>query len=113
MLWGCAQPSKPNGTNFQSLLLNHEELTLEQVREAEQAYMFGQTRAAQDAHMLYQRLMNSLSKAGKVRILVWQDQYMITNAMGEIRESGALLLKVIICESPLNTSATLSTIQSS
>ena len=40
--------------------------------------------------------MNLFSKVGKERVLVLGDQYMITNAMGEIRESGALLLKVII-----------------
>ena len=104
-------PANPMGPT-RSLLLNHGELTLEQVREAEQAYMFGQTRAAQDTHMLYQCLMNSLSKAGKERVLVWEDQYTITNAMGEIRESGALLLKVIIRESHLDTNATSSTIRS-
>ena len=63
-------------------------------------------------HMLHLYLMNSLSEAGKERVLVWEDQYNITNAMGEIRESEALLLKVIIQESCLDMNATLSTIQS-
>ena len=50
--------------------------------------------------------MNSISKEGKRKILVWEDQYQI-GAYG----SGNLLLKIIVRESHLDTNATSASIR--
>jgi hypothetical protein len=45
--------------------------------------------------------MNSISKEGKNKILIWKKQYTVRNF-----SSGTLLLKIIIRESHLDTNAT-------
>ena len=56
---------------------------------------------AQDSFMLFKCLMNSISKEGKHKILIWKKQYTIAGY-----SSGNLLLKIIIRKSHLNTNAT-------
>ena len=46
--------------------------------------------------------MNSLSEEGLSKVTVWEDQYFINGI-----ESGALLVKVIIRESDIDTNATI------
>ena len=50
--------------------------------------------------------MNSLTQAGKDKVHLWSDQFILYG-----RESGILLLKVIIRESHLNTNATTNSIR--
>ena len=95
-----------NPTDFKSLTDNHGEIDLESIREFEESYIQGRSRSAQDAAMLYKCLMNSISKEGKRKILVWEDQYQI-GAYG----SGNLLLKIIVRESHLDTNATSASIR--
>ena len=100
-------PDDPNNpTEFKSLIDNHGEIDIDSIREFEESYVQGQSRSAQDAAMLYKCLMNSLSKEGKKKILVWEDQYQI----GEVG-SGNLLLKIIVRESHLDTNATSASIR--
>ena len=50
--------------------------------------------------------MNSLTQAGKDKVRLWSDQFILNG-----RESGILLLKIIIQESHLNTNATTNSIR--
>lgn len=100
-------PDDPqNPTSFKSLIDNHGEVDIDQVREFEESYIRGRSRSAQDAAMLYRCLMNSISKEGKRKILVWEDQYQMDQY-----GSGNLLLKIIVRESHLDTNATSASIR--
>ena len=100
-------PDDPqNPTEFKSLIDNHGEIDIESVRVFEESYIRGRSRSAQDAAMLYRCLMNSISKEGKRKILVWEDQYQL----GQYG-SGNLLLKIIVRESHLDTNATSASIR--
>ena len=69
-------PDRPNHTTeFKSLLDSHGEIDIDTIRIFEESYIAGHSRSAQDAAMLYRCLMNSISKEGKKKILVWEDQY--------------------------------------
>ena len=100
-------PDDPtNPTSFKSLLEQHGEITLQEIHEFEESYIDQPSRSAQDTAQLYRCLMASLSKDGKRKILVWEDQYTI-NGLG----SGNLLLKIIVRESHLDTNATSTSIR--
>ena len=100
-------PDDPeNPTSFKSLIEQHGEITLQEIRAFEETYLGQQNRSAQDAAQLYRCLMSSLSKEGKRKILIWEDQYTI----GELG-SGNLLLKIIVRESHLDTNATSTSIR--
>lgn len=96
----CLDPTDLVNSSRINLLTNHGEITLEQVKAHVQAYINGQTRAAQDSMQVYQCMMNSLSKIGREKITVWRDQYHVGSL-----PSGALLLKIIIRESHSDTQA--------
>ena len=98
-------PSDPN-TDYKNLLTNHGEITLEQIRRFEASYIMTSMQAAQDTSMLYLCLMSSLSKQGKTKIMVWEQQYKINGFA-----SGNLLLKIIIRESHLDSNATTTVIR--
>ena len=51
-------------------------------------------------------LMNSLTQAGKDKVRLWSNQFILNG-----RESGIVLLKVIIRESHLDTNATMNSIR--
>ena len=59
------------------------------------------TRDAQDIRMLYSCLMDSLSKEGKDKVMVWEKDYKVLGF-----PCGISLLKVIIRESYIDTNAT-------
>ena len=100
-------PDDPvNPTSFKSLIEQHGEITLQEIFEFEETYISEPNISAQDAAQLYRCLMASLSKEGKRKILVWEDQYTI-NGLG----SGNLLLKIIVRESHLDTNATSTSIR--
>ena len=89
-----------------NFLKHYGELTLEHIREHARTYVYTQTRAAQDSIQLYSCLWASLSNEGKSKVNVHRSDYHI----GEQRV-GALLLKVIIRESHIDTNATVSHIR--
>jgi hypothetical protein len=92
----------------ENLLVNYGSITLEQVVNSELRYIQDQTRKAQDTYMLYRCLMASLTSEAKKKVMIWSDQYQIgDNKMS----SGVALLKVIIRESHLDTSATTNQIR--
>ena len=100
-------PDDPvNPQEFKSLIDSHGEIDLQTIQDFERSYLQGQSRSAQDAAQLYRCLMASISKEGKKKILVWEDQYTI-DGYG----SGNLLLKVIVRESHLDTNATSASIR--
>ena len=101
-------PTDPDNPDVLSnLLTNYGEVKMEEVRAFEMTYISTQSRAAQDTHMLYACIMNSLSKEGKTKIHVWCDQY---TAPGGYK-SGNLLLKIVICESYLDMNASTSVLR--
>ena len=89
-----------------NLLTHYGELSLEHLRDWEPTYIHGVSRAAQDTAYLHLCLMNSLTQAGKDKVHLWSDQFILNG-----QESGILLLKVIIRESHLDTNATTNSIK--
>ena len=89
-----------------SLIDNYGVITLEQIRRWEGKYVHLQVRPAQDTWMLYQCLMNSISKEGKDKVTIWKNQYTTRGFL-----SGNLLLKIIVRESYLDTNATTANIR--
>ena len=78
-------------TKYTKILTNHGELNLEDILKFEESYINTLTRAAQDTNMLYHFLIGSLSKAGRKKVMVWEEKYKIKG-----KPSGNLLLKIII-----------------
>ena len=100
-------PDDPaNPTEFKSLIDQHGEIELDMIRRFEETYIDQANRSAQDAAQLYRCLMASISKEGKKKILIWENQYTV-NGLG----SGNLLLKIIVRESHLDTNATSASIR--
>ena len=63
-------PTDPDNPDVLSnLLTNYGEVKMEDVRVFEMTYINTQSRAAQDTHMLYACIMNSLSKEGKPKFM--------------------------------------------
>ena len=89
-----------------NLLESYGMISMEQIRAFEETYIDQHVRPAQDTYLLYKCLMNSISKEGKSKIIIWSDQY---TAKG--LPSGSLLLKIIVRESHLDTNATISSIR--
>ena len=87
------------------------QIDIETITKFEKSYLGKPIRPAQDSYMLYQCLLNSLSKEAKIKIQVWESEYIIMNDSGTYIPSGNLLLKVIIRESHLDTNATTQSIR--
>jgi hypothetical protein len=94
----------------ENILVNYGTITMEQVIPSKRTYIAEQQRKAQYTYMLYQCLMASLTSEAKKKVMIWADQY-----KGEIDgaryDSGVALLKVVICESHLDTNATTNQIR--
>ena len=88
-------------TKYANLLTNHGEFDLKDVLRFEKSYINSPTRAAQDTNMLYHCLIGSLSRIGRTKVMVWEDQYKIKG-----RPSGNILLKIIIREIHPDSNAT-------
>lgn len=99
------------GTPTNYILKEYGKISMERITEFEKSYLGQQIRPAQDSYMMYQCLLNSLSKEAKIKVQVWESQYIIMNNEGSIVPSGNLLLKVIIRESHLDTNATTQSIR--
>ncbi len=89
-----------------NFLKQYGEISLDHIRKHAKTYVNTQTRAAQDSIQLYSCLWASLSNEGKSKVNVHRSDYHI----GEHRV-GAMLLKVIIRESHIDTNATVSHIR--
>lgn len=84
-----------------SLLGDYGTIDIERVRAFENTYIDTPTRSAQDTNLLYECIMNSISKEGRAKITIWKKDYMLRGF-----PSGNLLLKVLIRECHLDTNAT-------
>ena len=109
--WRDAILEIPNDINnplggTKNLLTHYGELSLEHLHTWESTYIHGISRAAQDTAHLHLCLMNSLTQAGKDKVRLWSDQFILNG-----RESGILLLKIIIRESHLDTNVTTNSIR--
>jgi hypothetical protein len=93
-------------SNINNLIENYGQISLDTILAFETTYIDQPIRPAQDTYMLYKCLMNSISKEGKSKIMIWRSQFHVGGL-----PSGNLLLKVIIRESHLDTNATISTIR--
>ena len=93
------------------LLREYGTITMDRITQFERSYFGGEVRPAQDSYMMYQCLLNSLSKEAKIKVQVWESEYIIMNDNGTYVPSGNLLLKVIIRESHLDTNATTQSIR--
>ena len=101
-------PTDPaNPQVLTNLLSNYGEVKMEEIKAFELTYIDTPSRAAQDTHMLYSCIMNSLSKEGKTKIHIWREQYTTPGGY----KSGNLLLKIVIRESHLDTNATTSVLR--
>ena len=69
-------PIIPNDPNSQlnNLIENYGRISLAEIRAFEETYLSLEIRPAQDAWMLYQCLMSSISKEGKDKITIWNNQ---------------------------------------
>ena len=90
-----------------NLLSNHGEISMDDICIFENTYIKGNSRSAQDYNMLCTCLMSALSKAGKSKVVIWEEQYTIDHVKSE-----NLLLKTIIRESHLDLNATTTSIRS-
>jgi hypothetical protein len=87
---------------------------LEEVREWERTFIARNVREAQDSAILVEILMQTLSAKGKDRITIWKDDYQYNDIAGHAGETyigGVALWKVIVRESYLDSSATVSSIR--
>jgi len=90
--------------------------SLDQIHQWETTFLSANAGAlgqhAQDSKILYDLLMNSLSTQGTARIEIWKNQYCFAVGPNNIiLESGGCLLKVIIRESYLDSTATVSSLR--
>ena len=84
-----------------SLVTSYGLIMIEHLREHVETYSGEPVRAKQDSAMLFKCLMASLSVKGRDKVRIWKDDYSV---VGHV--SGALLMKVIIRQSSVDTNAT-------
>ena len=88
------------------ILSNYGEVDFDHLKQHELTYIGQPNRAAQDPAQLYNCLMNSLSKEATDMTTIWNDGYAINSI-----PSGALLLRVIIRESCIDTNASATAVR--
>ena len=91
-----------NGEHM-DLLTQYGQLTMEQVKHHVGTYIDKNVRAAQDSMMMYSCLSNSMTQEARKKILLYKNEYYFNDRI----PSGALLLKVLIRESYVDTNATI------
>ena len=91
---------------YYDLLSNYGEVDFDHLRQYESTIIGQATRAAQDSAQLYNCLMNSLSKEATDTITIWKDDYFLND-----HPSGTLLLRVIICESYIDTNVSATAVR--
>ena len=92
--------------NQRYLVTEYGRITLTQIRAYETTYVNTPTRGAQDNNMLFICLMRSLSTEGRNKVVLHRKEYHLGS-----RPTAAMLLKIIIRESHVDTNATSSTIR--
>jgi hypothetical protein len=97
-------------TPMTHMLDEYGTLDILKLRGYETTYIAQATRRAQDNRLLFQCLMNSISKEGKKKLLIWEKEYTV-KVGGKDFKSGILFLKVVIRESHLDTNATTSMVR--
>ena len=88
------------------LLKSYGKITMEEVANYAKTFTGQPVRLAQDDAMLFQCLMNSMSREGKGKVTIWRADYTVNGD-----SSGICLLKVMIREGHLDTNATTSMIR--
>jgi hypothetical protein len=91
-----------------NLIDHYGELTYDSVRYHAERYVLSSTRMAQDSFMMYNCIMNSLSDAAQKQV---RNRAMVTPFSIGGRGSGALLLKVVIMVSHVDTRATVTAVR--
>ena len=106
-------PGPNPNTDFWNLLEHHGQIDLSILKTQVKLYLGEEERRAQDDMMLYKTLFNSLTEAGRKKILIWKKDYIVNDEANDIvnRPCGILLLKVIIRESHIDTNATTTSIR--
>jgi hypothetical protein len=92
-----------------SLLDQYGELTYDQVKAHVTSYIVTDSRQAQDSFMLYNCIMNSLNQMAQKQV---RNRGLVTSFHHGGCGSGALLLKVVIMVSHVDTRATVTTVRS-
>ena len=110
VLWIPEDHTDPS-SKLSYLPKEYGKIAYERIKKHECSYLGKQNRAAQDSYMIYHCLLNSLSKEAKVKVQIWENEYIVENDDGTHVPSGNLLLKVIIRESHLDTNATTQSIR--
>jgi hypothetical protein len=89
-----------------SLIHNYGEISYEQIKNHEMSYIALETRGAQNTVMLHDCLMKSLNKSGRLKVQSEKDKYNISvPGSDEVLPSGALLLKIIIDKSSIDSNS--------
>ena len=88
-----------------NLLEGYGSISLRRITRHEKTYWDTGNRASQDDRMLFECLMNTLSAAGKAKINVHSEEYMLRSGEAVV-PSGLCLFKVIVRESYLDSNAT-------
>ena len=94
-----------NGTPI-NMVSDYGRVTLEQVTAWVLTLIHGNNRNNQNSKLLFDLLTNSISIEGLQRVQLWRNHYELNSLV-----SGECLLKVIICESYLDSNATVSTVR--
>ena len=89
------------------LLTQYGMVTLDQLRARAEVYENANGREAQNAHMMYQCLYNSLTDEAKLKVLSDHDDYEINTTLNGIISNGPMFLKVIIRNSTVDTMSTV------
>ena len=82
---------------------------MEQITAFETSYLPTQTRNAQDTKLLYELIFNSITVEGQQKLSNYKREYILSISNPQVNyQAGVCLLKVLICESNLDSSATVS-----
>ena len=104
----------PTQGPFVNIFQEYGNITYDQVKNFERTFLAGTTPAhqqlAQQSKMLFDLLMHSTSTDGFKRLAIWKDQFHLV-IDDHTYEAGLCLLKVIVRESYLDSSATTNSIR--
>ena len=95
-----------SNTEYNSMSMQYGKSIIKNIRSFKKTYIDTPMRAEQDFHMMYKRILNSLSVEAKTKVNVCSEEYSIGP-----QKPGNLPLKVVIRESHLDTNATTSQIR--
>ena len=76
ILWIADDVDDPD-CESKNLLDDYGQVELEKVQSYSETFIDQQTRDAQDNRQLFTLIMNSLSKEGKTKVMIWEDKYTV------------------------------------